>query len=235
MAKILVIDDEVGILDLVDDILYRKGHDVVLAENGRAGMKLFEQERPHVTILDFNMPGEGGLAVLKHIRTLDPNALVIMLTGYATEEREQQARTLGAAEFLDKNLVLDTLGATLDRVLTQIGRTVMVRERRQFPRFLIQFPVSFVRDGVMIGEGTGCDLSAGGCTVASQTSVQKGDQMELHLYLLDHPEPIRPLMVDIAAVRWTVPQQCGLEFLSLPSEDRRRLLRYVETLEATSS
>jgi len=60
MAKILVIDDELGILDLVDDVLHRKGHDVVLAENGRTGLRLFQQERPHVTILDFNMPMWGG-------------------------------------------------------------------------------------------------------------------------------------------------------------------------------
>jgi DNA-binding response OmpR family regulator len=234
MAKILVIDDEFGILDLVDDVLHRKGHDVVLAEDGRTGLRLFQQERPHVTILDFNMPDVGGLAVLRKIRTLDPNALVIMLTGFGTEERERQALLLGAAEFLDKSLVLHTLGATLDRVLTQIGRTMMTGERRQFPRFLVQFPVSFIRNGVMIGEGTGCDLSAGGCTVASRADVRTGDHVELQLYLLDHQEPTTPLMVEIAEVRWTIQQQCGLEFLSLPSGDKKRLLQYVETLETTS-
>ena len=234
MAKILVIDDELGILDLLDNVLHRKGHDVVLAANGRAGLKLFKQERPHVTILDFMMPDVGGLAVLREIRTLDPNALVIILTGFGTEERERQARKLGAAEFLDKSLALHTLGSTLDRVLTQIGRTIMVDERRKFPRFLIQFPVSFLQDGVMIGDGTGCDLSAGGCTVASQAKVRTDDQVELQLYLLDHQEPTTPLMVEIAAVRWTIQQNCGLEFISLPSGDKKRLLQYVETLQTTS-
>ena len=234
MAKILVIDDELGILDLIDNVLHGKGHEVVLAVNGRSGLKLFQQERPHVTILDFIMPDVGGLAVLREIRTLDPNALVIILTGFGTEERERQARKLGAAEFLEKGLALDTLGATLDRVLTRIGRTMMVDERRQFPRFLIQFPISFLRDGVMIGDGTGCDLSAGGCTVASQTNVRTGDHVELQLYLLDHQELPTPLMVEIAAVRWTIQQQCGLEFISLPSGDKKRLLQYVETLQTTS-
>ena len=235
MAKILVIDDELGILDLIDNVLHRKGHEVVLANNGRTGLKLFQQERPHVTILDFIMPDVGGLAVLREIRTLDPNALVIILTGCGTEERERQARKLGAAEFLEKSLALDTLGATLDRVLTRIGRTMMVDERRQFPRFLIQFPISFLRDGVMIGDGTGCDLSAGGCTVASQADVRTGDHVELQLYLLDHQEPTTPLMVEIAAVRWTIQQMCGLEFISLPSGDKKRLLQYVETLQTASS
>ena len=234
MAKILVIDDELGILNLLDDVLYRKGHDVVLATNGQSGLRLFQQQRPDVTILDFSMPDIGGLAVLREIRTLDPNALVIMLTGFVTEEREQQARALGAAEFLDKSLVLHTMGATLDRVLTQIGKTMMVEQRRQFPRFLIQFPISFIRDGVMFGEGTGYDLSAEGCMVASQAKVGVGDHVELQLYLLDQQEPITPLMVEIAAVRWAIQQQCGLEFLSLPSGDKTRLLQYVETLQTTS-
>jgi len=60
MAKILVIDDELGILDLIDNVLHGKGHEVVLAVNGRSGLKLFQQERPHVTILDFIMPDVGG-------------------------------------------------------------------------------------------------------------------------------------------------------------------------------
>ncbi|MGQ0666479.1 MAG: response regulator [Nitrospiraceae bacterium] len=235
MARILVIDDELGILDLLDDVLHRKGHDVVLAENGRTGLKLFQQERPNVTILDFNMPDVGGLAVLREIRTLDPQALVIILTGFGTEERERQALKLGAAQFLEKNFVLHTLGATLDRVLTQIGRTMVVDERRKFPRFLIQFPVSFLQDGIMIGDGTACDLSAGGCTVASQVNVRPGDHVELQLYLLDYQEPTTPLMVEIAMVRWAIQQQCGLEFISLPSEDKTRLFQYVKTLQTTSS
>ena len=122
MAKILVIDDEPGILELLDNVLRLKGHEVVLAELGQKGLQLFQQEHPHATILDLKMPEMDGLTVLREIRTLDPNALVIILTGVGTEERERQARELGAAKFLHKNLALHTLGATLDRVLTQSGQ-----------------------------------------------------------------------------------------------------------------
>ena len=233
MAKILVIDDELGILDLLDNVLYHKGHDVVLATDGQSGLKLFQQELPDLTIVDFKMPDVGGMTVLKEIRTLDPKAIVIMLTGFRTEEREWQARQLGAAEILDKNLVLHTLGATLDRVLTQIGHTMAAEEKRQAPRFLIQFPVAFLREGVMLGEGTGFDLSESGCMVANEVAVEAGDEVELRLYLLDHQDPLTPMAVDIAAVRWSEGRKCGLEFLSLPSDDKRRLQRYVRTLRTT--
>lgn len=65
MAKILVIDDEQGIRDLLDTLLRRKGYDVVLAESGQKGLDLFRRERPDVVVLDLKMPGMDGLAVLQ--------------------------------------------------------------------------------------------------------------------------------------------------------------------------
>jgi len=64
MAKILVIDDEQGIRDLLDTLLRRKGYDVVLAESGQKGLALFRRERPDVVVFDLKIPGMDGLAVL---------------------------------------------------------------------------------------------------------------------------------------------------------------------------
>ncbi len=122
MAKILVINDNLGVLDLLTTILRRKGHKVVLAELGRNGLKLFQQERPHVTILDLTMPDMDGFAVLREIRALDRNAPVIIQTGFGTEESVRQARELGVTEFLQKDSASYTLGAALDRVLKQSGQ-----------------------------------------------------------------------------------------------------------------
>ena len=119
MARILVIDDEPSIRDLLDTVLRRKGHEVALAEDGLKGLKLFQRERPHVTILDLKMPELNGLAVLREIRTLDPHAPVIILTGFGTEAEERQARELGVAQFLEKGFSLHTLGAALNRILVE--------------------------------------------------------------------------------------------------------------------
>jgi len=234
MARILVIDDEPSILDLLDTVLHDKGHEVVMAERGRKGVQLFLQERPHVTILDLEMPDMDGCAVLREIRTLVPNALVIILTGFGTEEKEWQARELGADEFIPKGLSLHFLGAALDRVLTQIGRTMMVDERRLFLRFLVQFPISLLQDGVVIGDGTCYELSAEGCTMESQANVGTGDHVALQLYLPDHQDPTTPLMVEVATVHWTIQQKLGLEFISLTSGDQQRLRQYIKSLQTTS-
>jgi CheY-like chemotaxis protein len=84
MTKILVIDDEQGIRNLLDTLLRRKGYDVVLAESGRQGLELFRRERPDVIVLDLKMPEMDGLTVLRQIKNLDPGKPVIILTGAGT-------------------------------------------------------------------------------------------------------------------------------------------------------
>jgi len=102
-------------------------------------------------------------------------------------------------------------------------------ERRLFPRFLVHFPIYLLLDGVLIGDGTSYDLSTGGCAVESQANVGKGNYVALQLYLPDHQDPTTPLIVDVAAVRWTIQQKLGLEFISLSNGDQQRLHRYVTT------
>jgi len=193
-------------------------------------VELFQREHPQVTILDLKMSDMDGFAVLREIRTLDPKALVIILTGIETEESVRQARELGVTEFLHKRFALHFLGVALDRVLKQIGWTTWVDERRQSPRSLIEFPISLLKDGVLIGDGTGYDLSAWGCTVESQAKVGTGDYVALQFYLPDHQDASTPLMVEVAVVRWTIQQKLGLEFINMPSGDQQRLHRYVTTM-----
>jgi DNA-binding NtrC family response regulator len=117
MAKILVIDDEQGIRDLLDTLLSRKGFDVVLAESGRKGLELFRRERPDVVVLDLKMPGMDGLAVLQQVHSFDPTLPVIILTGAGTPETEQQVRAMGVTEYVEKEFSLHLLGDALKRLL----------------------------------------------------------------------------------------------------------------------
>lgn len=117
MAKVLLIDDEQSIRDLLDTLLQRKGYDVVLAANGQKGLELFRRERPDVIVLDLKMPGMDGLTVLQKIRSLDLKKPVIVLTGAGTAEAEQQVRALGATEYIEKEFSLHRLGDSLRRLL----------------------------------------------------------------------------------------------------------------------
>jgi two-component system, OmpR family, response regulator len=117
MAKILVIDDEQSIRNLLDTILRRKGYDVVLADSGRKGLEIFRRERPDVIVLDLKMPEMDGLTVLRQIHSLDPKKPVIILTGAGTAEAEQQVRALGVTEYVEKEFSLHLLGDSLKRLL----------------------------------------------------------------------------------------------------------------------
>ena len=117
MAKILVIDDEQSIRNLLDTILRRKGYDVVLADSGRKGLEIFRREHPDVIVLDLKMPEMDGLTVLRQIHSLDPKKPVIILTGAGTAEAEQQVRALGVTEYVEKEFSLHLLGDSLKRLL----------------------------------------------------------------------------------------------------------------------
>ena len=118
MAKILVIDDDQGILRLLDTLLRRKGYDVVLAENGRKGLELFRREHPDVIVLDLKMPEMDGLTVLQQVRGLKFGQPVIIFTGASTPETEQQVRALGVTEIVGKEVSLDRLEDSLKRLLS---------------------------------------------------------------------------------------------------------------------
>jgi CheY-like chemotaxis protein len=117
MAKILVIDDEEGIRNLLDILLHRKGHVVTLAPNGQKGLELYRRERPDVVVLDLKMPIMNGLSVLQELRKLNRTQPVIILTGAGTPEIEQQVRALGVTEFVEKEFSLHRLGDALQRLL----------------------------------------------------------------------------------------------------------------------
>jgi CheY-like chemotaxis protein len=117
MAKILVIDDEQGIRDLLDTLLTRKGYDVVVADSGQKGLEVYRRAQPDVVVLDLKMPGMDGLTVLQQIRRLNPTQPVVILTGAGTPESEQQVRALGVTEYVEKEFSLHLLGDALKREL----------------------------------------------------------------------------------------------------------------------
>ncbi len=124
MARILIVDDEPSFCDLLRTLLISHNHEVLTAYSGRDALDAFMQLRPHFTLLDLRMPGMNGIEVLKLIRRMDPKATVMILTAWGSDELEQQARQLGAIDFLSKALSFDTLVRTMEHVLKP-GKTAM--------------------------------------------------------------------------------------------------------------
>ncbi len=116
MAKILVVDDELGIRDLMHEILSDEGHTVLLAENAAQARDLKISGTPDIVLLDVWMPDTDGVSLLKEwVGSGQMDAPVIMMSGHATIETAVQATKLGAAGFLEKPITLQKLlGAVID-------------------------------------------------------------------------------------------------------------------------
>lgn len=99
-------------------------------------------------------------------------------------------------------------------------------ELRKHQRFPVELPISFMAEELE-GEGTIYNLSMEGCAVESNTQVPEDSYLQLQIHIPDHDSPI---IVELAAVRWALRREFGVEFTSLRSEDRERLQRYVNTL-----
>ena len=107
VGKVLVIDHEPVVRDVLDTLLRHKGYDVILADGGRKGLELFHRERPDVIVLDVNMPEMDGSAILQLVRSLDANHQISIPTGSVTPETEQQVRALCVIELVKEEFPLD--------------------------------------------------------------------------------------------------------------------------------
>jgi DNA-binding NtrC family response regulator len=116
-ANILVIDDEETIRDSCRQTLSRDGNRVEVAESGSKGLSILEAESFDLVILDLKMPGLSGMEVLKKIERIDPETLVIVITGYATVESAVEAMKKGAYDFIPKPFTPDGLRVIVKRAL----------------------------------------------------------------------------------------------------------------------
>jgi len=116
-ANILVIDDEATMRDSCRQALSRNGNRVEVAEDGLKGLAMLAKESFDLIILDLKMPGLSGMEVLKKIKDSDPEAMVIVITGYATVESAVEAMKRGAYDFIPKPFTPDSLRVIVKRAL----------------------------------------------------------------------------------------------------------------------
>jgi len=118
MSQILVVDDEVGIRELLSEILADEGHTVHLAENAARARALRGADRPDLVLLDIWMPDTDGITLLKEWAASGQLTMpVVMMSGHGTIETAVEATRIGATDFLEKPIALQKLLATVKRAL----------------------------------------------------------------------------------------------------------------------
>lgn len=122
MANILVVDDELGIRELLFEILNDEGHAVELAENAAQARVLRERQRPDLVLLDIWMPDTDGVTLLKEWAAAGQLTMpVIMMSGHATIDTAVEATRIGAMAFLEKPITLQKLLQSVTQGLEKIA------------------------------------------------------------------------------------------------------------------
>ncbi len=124
-AKILLVDDEEEILRSLGASLEEEGYEVWTAGDGTTAIQLVRTRHPDIIFLDIWIPGMDGIQTLKAIKEFDAEIEVVIMTGHGTVNTSVQAIKLGAFDFLEKPLSLDTVLDIVRRILEQ---NILTRE-----------------------------------------------------------------------------------------------------------
>lgn len=120
MATILVVDDEMGIRELLSEILNDEGHETVLAENALTARQKYAEHRLDLVLLDIWMPDTDGMSVLREWAQMGGlKCPVVMMSGHASIETALEAQNIGAQGFLEKPITLQKLLSTVQKVLSR--------------------------------------------------------------------------------------------------------------------
>ncbi len=119
--KILLIDDEESIVNILTISLKSDGYEVVSAYNGRDGIEKYRKESPDIVITDLKMPGVSGLEVLKKIREINPDAEIIIITGHGDMDSAIEALEYGASDFINKPIKDSALAIALSRAKEKLA------------------------------------------------------------------------------------------------------------------
>lgn len=115
-AKILVVEDDVFMVDLLEHELKKTGFEVVVARTGKEGVEKFRESKPDLILLDIILPDLNGLDVLREIRSGEDGvkARVVILSNLGTEADKGEAKRLGALDYLVKANF--SLGEIVERI-----------------------------------------------------------------------------------------------------------------------
>ncbi len=119
MEKILIVDDEREIVELLEDFLDQQGYSIAKAYSKKEALEQVEKFLPSLVLLDIKLPDGGGLDILQDIKDTHPEMEVIMITGLADKEIALESIRRGAADYICKPIDLNyLLTSVLSRVLS---------------------------------------------------------------------------------------------------------------------
>lgn len=119
--RILVIDDDTYIRDMLEEFLKGKGYDVETISNGHDAIEIIKTKAFDVIMVDLKMPGMSGIEILSMAKRLEPDAMVIIMTGYASLDTAIQAIRQGAYDYITKPFQLEEVCIAIRNVCEKVS------------------------------------------------------------------------------------------------------------------
>ncbi len=230
MSRVLIIDDELSLRQVMRVILERAGHTVLDAPDGSAGMALWHREPTDVVVTDLFMPEKDGLQVLMEMKKVATKPKIIAMSGGGQKgllDWRANALALGADRVLVKPFDGQTLLLTIQEVLGRLPDTKEAvlpsssADQRKFPRLAVSLPVYF-GNGV-IDEG---------CRIRCPDVAPDLKYVQVEIQL---DESQGTLTVDLAVRRWSRNGELGVEFIRMESDQQARLRNVIRRCEEAAS
>src|SRR5919201_1225761 len=139
--RILIVDDEEVIRNSISLYLRREGYQVEVCATGEEGLRQIEEAHPDLMLLDLKLPTLGGFEVLKRVKEIKDELIVIMITAYGSIENAVQAMKAGAYDYITKPLDLDELEVIIKKGLetVRLKKEVSLLRKERLERFNIEY------------------------------------------------------------------------------------------------
>lgn len=240
MSRILIIDDELPLRQVLRSILARAGHTVFDAPNGRKGLALWRKEPVDVVVTDIFMPEQDGLEVIMEMKKGAAKPKIIAMSGGGSRRQLdviQGAFMLGADRVIQKPFDQQILLSTVEEVTNghPDTRDAALRssaiDQRKYLRFSTTLQVAFGGDTVA-HTGTLVDISHEGCRIRSADAAPEAKYFRVEIRLDD---PHATLTVDLAVLRWRRNGEFGVEFIRMEPDHQARLQSLIRSCEEARS
>jgi CheY-like chemotaxis protein len=184
MIKILAVDDEQGICNLIKDAFAPIGFTVLSANNGQDALRIVNKEKPRLVFLDIRMMGMSGLEVLREIKTIDRTIKVVMLTVMADEATKRKAKELGADDFVTKPFMSEHLEEVARKEIAELMKERQIEK----PKILVVDDEEDVRTRLvnLIARHFSCEVDK---AANGQEALQKLKNNKFDLVVMDIKMP----------------------------------------------
>ncbi len=219
-ARILVVDDEPGVLRIMSDVLEPLGYEVLALSDSRVACEQLNRQKFDAAFVDVNMPHLDGFKMTELIRNSRSNNQmpVVMMTGLEDVELMQRGFKAGITFFLSKPFNPDRLRGLLNTM-----QSMILKERRRYMRLPLVTDATIERHGKSYRAQT-VNISQGGMLLDSAPRIEVGEEAVVELKL---PGVSKPIRTRIRVVRKDASGRIGAILPSLPIEDRATIQNYI--------